>query len=708
MQRNNWHANPQSIIKPNEIAQLCPILNMDGILGGLYNPEDGHVDPYSLTHALAVGAKKYGATIQTNCSVIGLKQTETGDWQVNTNLGALKTKHVVNAAGFWAHEIGQMVGIELPLIPIHHQYLVTNPVQDVVELQTEIPVLRDLEGSYYLRQERDGLLVGPYESADKMRLQEEWVKSGVPPGFGKELFDSDLDRISEHLGMAAERVPCFANAGISQVICGPIMYSPDSLPLVGPWQGLPNFWLSCGFGYGIIHAGGAGRYLANWIINGEPPYQLIEADPVRFGKWTTRTFTAVKARESYGMNTAFAYPKEERPVGRPARVSGAYEAMKQRGAEFGFHAGWEQPNWFALPGDKEGYMPSFQRTNWFKPVHRESELIRKRVGVIDLSPFGKLEVKGRDSANFIDFMFANNVPKVGRTNISHMVTPSGRTCSEMTVSHLSDNEFFLVTGSGSERHDQRWLEQHLPSRGDVAIVNVTDDYGCLGVAGPFSRNVMASLTSTPMGNKEFPFLSFQNIMLRDIPVLAIRVSYTGELGWELHHKSQYTHDLYKAILDAGEPFGIGDFGTYAMTSLRLEKGFRAWGAEMSMDSTPLEAKLDPFIKLKKTAEFIGKDALLKQKAHGLTQELVFLTVNDNRDIDPEGNEAIWFNNKVVGYTTSGGFGYEVQRRIAFGYVSCELARPGTQVQVELFGELRDAEVVPCPMVEPEHMRNRKC
>ena len=416
MQRNNWHANPQSMIEPNELAKLCPILNMDGILGGLYNPEDGHVDPYSLTHALAIGAKKYGATVQTNCTVVGLKQVETGEWQVDTSLGALKTKHVVNAAGFWAHEVGRMVGIELPLIPIHHQYLVTNPVKEVAELPTEFPVLRDLEGSYYLRQERDGLLVGPYESAENMRLQEEWVESGVPPGFGKELFDSDLDRISDHLAMAAERVPSFANAGISQVICGPIMYSPDSLPMVGPWQGLSNFWLSCGFGYGIIHAGGAGRYLANWIINGEPPYQLIEVDPVRYGKWTTRTYTAVKARESYGMNTALGYPKEERPVGRPARVSGAYDAMKCRGAEFGFHSGWEQPNWFALPGDEGGYMPSFRTTNWFVPVHRESELVRKRVGVIDLSPFGKLEVKGRDSASFIDSMFANKVPKV--TSIS--------------------------------------------------------------------------------------------------------------------------------------------------------------------------------------------------------------------------------------------------------------------------------------------------
>lgn len=412
MQRNNWHANPQSLIGPTEVADLCPILNMDGVVGGLYNPGDGHIDPYSLTHALAIGARKYGATIQTNCCVTGIKQLSSGDWQVDTNLGDLKTRHVVNAAGFWAQEVGRMVGIELPLVALHHQYVLTDPIPEVVALQREFPVLRDLDGSYYLRQERSGLLVGPYEGQDKVRLQEEWVELGVPPDFGKELFDSDLDRIADNLTMAAERVPSFANAGISQVICGPITYSPDILPLVGPWQGLTNYWLTCGFGYGIIHAGGAGKYLASWIINGEPPYQLIEVDPARYGKWTTRSYTAAKIPESYGMNTSIVFPKEERSTGRPARVSGAYEAMKDRGAEFGFHSGWEQPNWFALPGDEKGYVPSFRRTNWFAPVRRESELVRKRVGVIDLSPFGKLEVKGRGSVDFIDSMFANVVPKV--------------------------------------------------------------------------------------------------------------------------------------------------------------------------------------------------------------------------------------------------------------------------------------------------------
>ena len=476
MQRNNWHQNPQSLVTPQQISELCPIVNIDGVIGGLYSPRDGHVDPYSLTHAFAIGARKYGARILTDCAVVGIKKLDTGEWQVDTSSGSLRSKHVVNAAGFWAQEVGQMVGIELPLIAVHHQYLVTNPVPEVIALKNEFPVLRDLDGSYYLRQERTGLLVGPYEAPDKMRLQEEWVSSGVPPGFGKELFDSDLDRISDCLALAANRVPSFADAGISQVICGPITYSPDSLPIIGPCQGLPNFWLSCGYAYGIVHAGGAGWYLARWILNGEPPFQLLEADPARFGPWTSRSYTAAKARESYGLNNIVVYPKEEREAGRPVRVSGAYEVMKERGAEFGFHSGWEQPNWFALPGDKRGYIPSFRRTNWFGPVQRESELVRKRVGIIDLSPFGKMEVKGQGSAGFIDLLFANSVPKVGsidasccstysrsmtvyqvgRTNISHMLTPSGKTYSEMTVSCLADDHFYLVTGSGSERFDQRY------------------------------------------------------------------------------------------------------------------------------------------------------------------------------------------------------------------------------------------------------------
>ena len=412
MQRNNWHSNPQWIITPDEIHDLCPILNMDGIVGGLYNPADGHLDPYSLTQALATGARRHGAVIETNVAVTSTRHRPDGRWQIDTSRGSVTATHVVNAAGFWARDVGRMIDVDLPLVAVHHQYVITEPIAAVRERRRELAVIRDLDGSYYAREERGGLLVGPYEAEHKMKLQSDWVDSGVPPDFGKELFESDVDRISDHLAVAAHRIPAFGESGLAKIISGPITYSPDLLPMVGPLEGRKNYWVACGFSYGIIHAGGAGRYLARWILDGEPPYDLNETDPGRYGSWTNDAYTFAKARESYGFNTVIVYPKEERWAGRPARISTAYELTKSRGGQFGFHAGWEQPNWFALAGDEAGYKPSFRRTNWFEPVGRESTLVRTKVGLIDLTPFGKIVVGGKDSARFLNRMFANRLPKV--------------------------------------------------------------------------------------------------------------------------------------------------------------------------------------------------------------------------------------------------------------------------------------------------------
>ncbi|MGH0170734.1 UNVERIFIED_CONTAM: hypothetical protein FKN15_060935 [Acipenser sinensis] len=616
--------------------------------------------------------------------------------------------------GFWAREVGKLVGFQHPVIPVHHQYVVTASVPEVKALKTELPVIRDLEGSYYLRQERDGLLFGPYERQEKMKLQESWVTDGVPPGvntsvsiqrctaqywcipelavqtdnvlvvlagFGKELFESDLDRIMDHVEAAMEMVPVLKDADIINVVSGPITYTPDLLPMVGPHQGVRNYWVAIGFGYGIIHAGGVGKFLSDWIMNGEPSYDLIELDPNRYGKWTSTSFTAAKARESYGFNNIVGFPKEERFAGRPTeRVSGIYETLKSK-ASMGFHAGWEQPHWFYKPGDDVGYKPSFRRTNWFEPVGRECKLVMEKVGVMDLTPFGKFIVRGKDSTKLLERLFANVIPKVGVTNISHMLTPRGRVYAEVTVTQLSPGEFMLVTGSGSELHDLRWIEQEaVEGRYSVEITNVTDDMGVLGVAGPNARKVLQKLADEDLSDSAFRFLHCRSVTLADIPVTAIRISYTGELGWEMYHKRQHTASLYQAIMEAGQEEGIDSFGAYAMNSLRMEKGFRAWGAEMNCDTNPLEAGLDYFIKLNKVpqrigrlgldyfiklnkvpqrigrlgldyfiklnkpADFIGKQALLDIKAKGLSRKLAYLTMQTD-DVDPEGNETVWHNGK---------------------------------------------------------------
>ncbi|XP_007066755.2 dimethylglycine dehydrogenase, mitochondrial isoform X1 [Chelonia mydas] len=706
MTRAGWHPTEQYLIGPERIQELFPILNMEKVLAGLYNPGDGHIDPYSLTMALAAGARKYGALLNYPVQVTNLSPRSDGTWEVETPNGIIRTNRIVNTAGFWAREIGRMIGLHHPLIPVHHQYVVTSTIPEVKVLKTELPVLRDLEGSYYLRQERDGLLFGPYESQEKMKLQESWVTNGVPPGFGKELFESDLDRIMDHIEAAMTMVPVLKQADIINTVAGPITYSPDILPMVGPHQGVRNYWVAIGFGYGIIHAGGVGKYLSDWILGGEPPFDLIELDPNRYGKWITTQYTATKARESYGFNNIVGYPKEERFAGRPTeRVSGLYEVLKSK-CSMGFHAGWEQPHWFYKPGDEIGYKPSFWRTNWFEPVGREYKQVMEKVGVIDLTPFGKFIVKGNDSVKLLDHLFANVIPKMGATNISHMLTPRGQVYAELTVSHLSPGEFLLVTGSGSELHDLRWIEEEALKGGyNVEIKNITDEMGVLGIAGPFARKVLQKLTTEDLSDSAFKFLQSRHIKLSDIAATAIRISYTGELGWELYHRKEDSAALYNAIMEAGQEEGIDDFGTYALNALRLEKAFRAWGAEMNCDTNPLEAGLDYFIKLNKPADFIGKQALKQIKEKGLKRRLVYLTL-ETADVDPEGNESVWHNGRVVGNTTSGNYSYSTRQSLAFAYVPTELSKVGQKLEVELLGKNYSATVVEEPLVLTEQTRTR--
>ncbi|XP_072650033.1 dimethylglycine dehydrogenase, mitochondrial isoform X4 [Canis lupus baileyi] len=598
MTRTGWHATEQYIIGPEKIQEMFPLLNMDKILAGLYNPGDGHIDPYSLTMALAAGARKYGALLKYPAPVTSLKPRSDGTWDVETPQGSVRANRIVNAAGFWAREVGKMVGLEHPLIPVQHQYVVTSTIPEVKALKQELPVLRDLEGSYYLRQERDGLLFGPYESQEKMKVQDSWVTSGVPAGFGKELFESDLDRIMEHVEVAMEMVPVLKKADIINIVNGPITYSPDILPMVGPHQGIRNYWVAIGFG------------------------------------------------------------------------------------------------------------PSFRRTNWFEPVGSEYKQVMQKVGVIDLSPFGKFNIKGQDSVRLLDHLFANVIPKVGFTNISHMLTPKGRVYAELTVSHQTPGEFLLITGSGSELHDLRWIEEEAVNGGyDVEIKNITDELGVLGIAGPHARKVLQKLTAEDLSDDVFKFLQTKSLKVSDIPVTAIRISYTGELGWELYHRREDSAALYDIVMDAGQEEGIDNFGTYALNALRLEKAFRAWGSEMNCDTNPLEAGLDYFIKLNKPADFIGKQALKQIKAKGLKRRLVCLTLATD-DVDPEGNESIWFDGKVVGNTTSGTYSYSIQKSLAFAYVPIELSKVGQQVEVELLGRNYPASIIQEPLVLTEPTRNR--
>jgi len=703
LSRNNWHDAFMWEITPDEIQKIVPYMNMKDIQAGLYTPGDGHIDPYSLTQALAIGARKYGAEIYLSCPVEKLNQKDDGTWDIQTPNGLMNAKKIINAAGFWGREIGNMVGENHPLIPIHHQYFVTSTIPEVEQVKDEMPVIRDLEGSYYIRQERNGLLVGPYERAEKMKLQADWWDN-VTAGFGKELFESDLDRIMENVEFAMDRFPCLNDADIQSVVAGPITYSPDILPMVGPSAQISNYWCAIGFGYGVVHAGGVGKYLADWIQNGEPAFDLNELDPGRYGKWTTKDYVLSKCRESYGFNNLQGYPKEERYAGRPMRTTPLYDVLKEAGAQFTFSSGWEVPKWYAKEGDQEGYHPSYFRTNWFEPLRREVNNVLENVSIADITAFAKFNVKGKDATKFLDFMVANKLPKVGRTNVSHMLSPEGKVYAEVTVSALSADHYLVITGGGSEYHDLRWLNDYSKQFDDVTITNDTDKVTAISISGPKSRDLLQCVTSADVSNNGFKFMQNKEISVGDIPVLALRVSYTGELGWELYVDNDRALELYEKLMNEGEQFNIGHIGGYAINSMRIEKGFRLWGAEMNMDKTPYDAGLHPFIKLNK-GEFVGREALLKEKSKMVETVLVCMTV-DTDNVDAEGNEAIWFGGKVIGNTTSGCYGYNINKSIAYGYLPTWLKDIGNEVDIELIGKKYKATVVAEPLVQMEAARSR--
>jgi len=687
---------PLRLLSKAEIKEKVPILRMDDVEGGLFTPGEGHIDPYSLTQAIAIGARKHGAKIKQGSEVTGLEPRPDGGWDVTIPAGTIRANRVVNCSGFWGREIGGLAGLDLPLVPVQHQYLVTKSVAEVQALKKEIPVLRHLEGSFYLRMERDGLLIGPYENHEAMVQMEDWVKKGVPKDFGKELYPGDLDRLGPHLERCMEDFPCFANAEIQSVVNGPITYTPDLLPMVGPSL-LPNMWLAVGFGYGIAHGGGVGKYLSSWMCDGEPPYELSEFDPLRYGKWTDIEYTLAKTRESYGMNNAFGYPHEEREAGRPTRrVTPIYHKLKKAGAHMGMSSGWEIPLWYSGDGSAPSYKPSFSRTNWQREQDREYQLITNKVGVADLSGFGKFVVSGEGSRQFLDHLVAGTVPRAGRTSLVHMLTPRGKVYAELTITAKQDGSFLAVTGGGSELHDLRYIQQIVrETKADVEIDNLTDKLGVLSIVGPNSEELLSRLTTEQVA--DWKFLDARESLIGGVNCMAVKITYTGELGWELYVEMKDMETLYDNIINKGVDLGLAHVGTRVINTLRIEKGFRAWGHEMNMDTTPIETGLMPFVRMKKKADFIGKQGLLDLLKSAQTRNLVHISISPEVDeFEPEGDETVLCEGKPVGFTTSGCWSPLVSGGLCMASVPCLFAHPGTELEVVLGGIPRPATVLPGP------------
>ena len=687
------------LIGPDEIRKLHPLLDTEGVILGAYTPGDGHTDPAGSTNAMAIGARNGGGEIYRHNRVTDVKRLASGEWRVVTEKGDIVCEHVVNAAGSFAPQVGAMVGLKVPLVNMVHQYLVTEPIDAVAALDTEFPVVRDPRASCYYRREKQGLIIGPYEA----KGAEAWGLDGIDWSFDMELLPPDIDRLAPHLELAMARIPAFGNAGIRQIVSGPITHTPDGNFFLGPAAGIPNYWMCCGASIGVTQGPGAGRTLAQWMVHGQAEINVREIDPRRYGDWAVGDYCLEKSIDDYQHMYAVHLPGEAREAGRPVKTSPLYETLEARGAVYAEAFGWERPKWFDATGEGERY--GYKRANWFDAVAEECRAVRERVGVLDLTSFAKYDVTGRDARAFLDRITANRVPgRDGRITLTHMLTEAGRIASEATMTRLAADRFYLLSGATAELHDLDMLANGLRAGEAVEIADVTEDYGVLVVSGPRSRDLLATLASADLGNAAFPWLTGREIEVAGVALRALRISYVGELGWELHMPIGEMKRVYDAVMAAGEPFGVADFGLYAMNSLRMEKAYRGWGAELTNEITMIEADMERFVAYDK-GDFTGRAALLKQRQEGIATRLVYLAIEAG-DADAMGNEPVLAEGRAVGVTTSGGYGHAVGQSLAFAYVEPALAEPGTALAVSILGEERPARVLAGPVYDPENARLR--
>lgn len=693
---------PFELVSPERVVELFPFATPEGILAGAYLPTDGHVDPSSATNALAKGALDRGARIHRHTPVTAVER-RGGVWAISTPKGELRAEIVVNAAGQWARGVARLAGHDLPIVPMQHHFVVTEPLEAVERLDVELPVFRDPDRSFYARQEQGGLLVGPFERNPKT-----WALDGIPEGFHGRLLPPDLDQIADCLEAAGERIPAFAAAGIKTVVNGPDGYTPDGKCLMGfvPWR--RNLFVLAGFSiFGIVFGGGAGRYAAEWIVDGQASDNMWELDVRRFGDYARSTrYVVERASEVFEDEYKIHFPEEERPAGRPLKTDPLYDRLQAKGAVFGVRFGWERPLWFARGGQEPRDRYSFRRGNWFEAVGEECRAVRSAVGVLDQTSFAKFEVSGPGAHALLDRLCANAVPtEVGRMALTQMLTPKGGIECDLTVTKTGDDRWYVVSAAATDTHDLAWIERHLPDDGSVSAESVTSRYGVLTLAGPRSRELLARLTDADVSREAFPFFRSRELHVGRAPVRAMRVSYVGELGFELHHELDLQRYLYDLLFEAGADLGLTDFGYRALESLRLEKAYRLWGADMSADYTPFEAGLGRFVKLDK-GDFIGRDALVRQIEAGGPKIRLSCLVVDTQDADPHAYEPIFLpgEGKPVSYVMAGGYGHTIGAAICLAYLPTGLTAPGTRLEAGLLGERRPARVTEQPLYDPRNER----
>lgn len=707
-----------NMLTPEQVKEIWPLCETDGLLGAIQHPDDGYIQPADLTQALAKGARDRGATIYRNTTVTAIEQLEDGHWKVTTDKGEIIAEHIISCTGSFARKTGEMVGINIPVIPVEHQYIVTEPHPAIQERRRqglpEMGVLRESDSAWYMREEAGGLILGPYEVGAPVCYVD-----GPSDDSEYELFQEELDRLMPHIETAMVRVPAFGEVGIKKVYNGAIAYTPDGNPIVGPAPGLKNFWLNEGHSFGITAAGGAGWQLAEWIVDGEPTLDLMGVDPRRFGPYATEGYLIAKNEEAYANVFTMHYPDEERSAARPLKTTPVYDRLKKLGGVFGSVYGWERANWYAPEGyalreedlgvgadviTSHNHAPalddgrivekwSFRRSNYFEHVGNEVKNVHQNVGVLDMSAFAKMEVSGPGARAWLDSILANAIPKKrGRIALTHLLTPNGGVKAEFTVYEWAPGRFYMVSAGGLEAHDHDVLRRLAPTDGSVVLQPITQKYGVLVLAGPKSRDLLKKLTRTSLENKDFPWLTGKQISVGVATAHALRVNFVGELGWELHHPIEMQNYIFDRLMEAGAEFGIKPFGIRAMVSMSLEKSYRNMGRELSVEYNAYESGLDRFVRPEKS--FIGRDALVAYKEAGAKWVFSTLTVSGNTDVDARGSEAIFDENGVLaGRATSGGFGWRMGKSIALAMLKPEYAAVGTKLKIRILGTSYDAEVV---------------
>jgi dimethylglycine dehydrogenase len=687
----------QEFISLKEVAELHPLIDPKRYIAALWDPLDGDVDPSGVTYAYAKAAKRLGASFHTHSAVIETNQRADGSWDVVTEKGNIHAEHIVNAGGLWAREVGHLSGLNLPVQPMEHHYLITETIPQIAEREERLPAGIDYEGNMYFRQEGQGMLLGTYEP-----VATPWSVSGTPQNFGHELLEPQLDHIAERLALGFERIPALAEAGIKDMINGPFTFGPDGNPMIGPVPGMRNYWAAVGVMAGFCQAGGVGKCLAEWMIDGEPEIDVWAMDIARFGDYASPDYGTIKSTENYERRFILTFPNETLPRGRCQRTTSIYDRLSAKGAVWGDGFGLEHALWFADGPEDAHEEPTFERSRAHQYVAREVAAVRAHVGMVEIANFAKHSIVGPDARRFLDWVMAGRVPAPGRISLSPMLTPKGKLYGDLTIACMSENEFLIFGSGAAQEMHRRWFESHLDGY-DLVYRNESRRYHGIGLAGPKARELLSRICRDDVSDAGLKFRDIRRTFVAGVPAILTRLSFSGELGFEIYVEPEYQLKLYQTLLSNGEDLGLAHYGARALMSMRLEKSWGVWTLDFRPDFTAAESGLDAFVNWDK--EFIGKSAAVVERDNGVQKKLVCMTV-ETTDIDVSNDEAILKDGQCVGYVTSGGYAHHVQQSMAMGYVPTALALEGTELSVEINGELFAARIITQPLYDPSGERMR--